>query len=78
MRRVHGQRREHREDLVAEVLAQAHSRLVLQLLPSQDADADIGQPRQHVVVEDVGVALDQLLGAGGHLLELLPNGQAVG
>ena len=63
VRRVDRQRGEHREDLVAEVLAQPPRVVVAEVLPVHDPDAGVLQPRRDVLEEHVGVPLDQVLGA---------------
>ena len=78
VRRVDRQRREHGEDLVAEVLPQAPRVLVGQVLPVHDPDALGLEPGRDVLDEDVGVPLDEVLRPLPDELELLADRQPVG
>ena len=79
VRRVDGQRGEHREDLVAEVLAQPAGGVVLEVLPVDDPDALVLQPRRDVLEEDVRrAAATRSCVRPDDELQLLADGQPVG
>ena len=63
VRRIQPERRQHRHDLVAEVLAQPRGLLRRPLLALQQADARIGQRRAQFLVEAAVLRLHQLCGA---------------
>ena len=78
MRRIDGQRREHREDLGGEVVGQPHLVLVLDRTPPDDADTGVLERGHHVVGEAAALPLDQFLGARGDERQLLGLGETVG
>ena len=77
VRRVDGQRRQHREDLAAEVLAEAALLLVVEVTPPADVDALVVEGGGHVVLEAPRVTVDDLGDAGRQRGEDLARRQAV-
>ena len=80
--RVDGQRRQHREELVAEDLAQVLLLGRRQLVPADDGDALLLQRRSDLLVIDPGLHVEQLVRDIGelvdHLARLQPGGAAHG
>ncbi len=78
MRRVHRQRRQHREDLLPEERVQAGLLLLRQLRPADQLDALRRQIEQHLLLERSGVPGHQLARATPdlvqHLTRLQPGG----
>ena len=78
MRRVYGQRREHREDLVPEHPVQPLLLLTVELVPADDGDALLDQGGPHLVLEHAGMHRHQVVGDHRDLLENLTRFQTGG
>ena len=78
MRRVDGQRRQHREHLLVEVGRQPVPLVVVELGPGDDQDALLGERRAHRVEEHVRLSAGDLLSAFADAAQLFAGRQAVG
>ena len=63
MGRVHGKRRQHRENVRAKELAETVLLVVTQLIETNQVDAFIREGGTHDVMEDISVAVHELVGA---------------
>ncbi len=75
---VDGERREHREDLAAEVVVQRGALAGVEVAPAHHPHAGGGQGGPDVVAEAAGVPAGELAGALGDERELLAGPEAVG
>ena len=78
VRRVDGQRRQHREHLLVEVGRQPPAFGVVEFGPRDDQDAFVGQRRPHRVEEHVRMPAGDLLGALADPAQLFARRQPVG
>ena len=82
VRRVDGERREHGEDALGEEVVEGLTVVLVEVVPAHDGDALLLEGRTHVVLEDAGVLLHQLVREPGDALDELarlePGGGAHG
>ena len=78
VRRVDGERRQHREDPLLEQPLAELLLLAVQLVPADQVDALLGELGHELLAEEAGVPLHQVAGAGPDLLEHLARHQAGG
>ena len=78
MRRVDGERRQHREDLLVEVGRQTFPLGVVELVPRDDDDSLVRERRAHRVEEHMRVPVGDLLSAFADPTQLFAGRKAIG